>query len=279
MTHTLRGHLDLGDGTLYYETAGTGEPLVLSHAAFLDSRMFDAQWELLAQQFQVVRYDMRGYGQSSAAQGPLCRRTDLSRLLNHLTIEQAHFVGCSNGGELVLDLALEQPDRALSLTLVGSTPSGFEMKGEPPRYILEMVEAAQRGDIERVNELQIRIYLDGSFREPDAVNSDLRAKALAMNRIPVERQTFFVADMQPGCPLNPPAITRLHEVRVPVLVVAGALDHSEVLRAADILASGIPNARKVIIESAGHVPSFERHDVFNPLLTGFLQDPQRVLQR
>ena len=278
MTHTIHGHLDLGDGTLYYETAGTGSPLVLTHAAFLDSRMFDAQWELLAQHFQVIRYDMRGYGQSSMVQGPLCRRADLRHLLKHLNVEQAHFVGCSNGGQIVLDLALEQPTLALSLTLVGSTPSGFEVQGEPPRYILEMVEAAQRGDIERVNELQIRIWLDGSFREPDAIDRDLRAKALAINRIPVERQTYFVADMQPGCPLDPPAITRLHEVQTPVLVVAGALDHSEILRATDIMVKGIPNARKVIIESAGHVPSFERHDVFNPLLTSFLQDPQRVLQ-
>src|SRR5512147_782427 len=108
MTHTLHGHLDLGDGTLYYETAGTGAPLVLTHAAFLDSRMFDAQWELLAQRFQVIRYDMRGYGQSSMVQGPLCRRADLRYLLKHLKVEQAHFVGCSNGGQIVLDLALEQ---------------------------------------------------------------------------------------------------------------------------------------------------------------------------
>lgn len=278
MTHAINGHFDLGDGTLYYETAGTGEPLVLSHAAFLDSRMFNAQWELLAQHFQVIRYDMRGYGQSSAVQGPLCRRDDLRRLLNHLHVEQAHFVGCSNGGEIVLDLALEQPELALSLTLVGSTPSGFEMQGEPPRYILEMFEAVQCGDVERATELQIRIWLDGSFREPDVVDRDLREKALVMNRIPVERRTFLIADMQPVCPLDPPAVTRLHEVHTPVLVVAGALDHPEVLRAADIMVRGIPNARKAIIESAGHVPSFERPEVFSPLLLDFLQDPQRILQ-
>ncbi|MBI5958401.1 MAG: alpha/beta hydrolase, partial [Chloroflexi bacterium] len=166
----------------------------------------------------------------------------------------------------------------LSLTLVCSTPSGFEMQGEPPRYILEMIEAVQRGDVERANELQIRIWFDGSFREPNAVDRDLREKALVMNRIPVERQTFLIADMQPVCPLDPPAIKRLHEVQAPVLVVAGALDHPEVLRAADIMVKGIPNARKVIIDSAGHVPSFERPEVFSPLLLDFLQDSQRILQ-
>jgi pimeloyl-ACP methyl ester carboxylesterase len=178
----------------------------------------------------------------------------------------------------VLDLALEQPELALSLTLVGSTPSGFEMQGEPPRYILEMFEAVQRGDVEQATELQIRIWLDGSFREPDVVDRDLREKALVMNRIPVERQTFLIADMQPVCPLDPPAVTRLHEVQTPVLVVAGVLDHPEVLRAADIMVKGISNARKVIIESAGHVPSFERPDVFSPLLLDLLQDPQRIPQ-
>ena len=45
MTQTDNGYLDLGDGQIYYETAGDGVPLLLSHAAFLDSRMFDDIWE------------------------------------------------------------------------------------------------------------------------------------------------------------------------------------------------------------------------------------------
>jgi pimeloyl-ACP methyl ester carboxylesterase len=70
----------------------------------------------------------------------------------------------------------------------------------------------------------------------------------------------------------------LHELQIPVLVVAGALDHPEVLRAADIMVRDIPDARQVNIESAGHVPSFERPEVFNPLLLDFLQDRQRISQ-
>jgi pimeloyl-ACP methyl ester carboxylesterase len=272
MINTTKSYFNLGDGQLYYETAGKGIPLILAHAAFLDSRMFDAIWDRLAKHFRVIRYDMRGFGKSSPVTGPLSRRNDLDRLLNHLDVTHAHLVGCSLSGEIGLDLALEQPHRFKSLTLVGSTPSGFQLQGEPPRHILEMIAALQNGNFNHANELQIRIYLDGEYREPCQVDSTLRKNALEMNRIPVAQNTLFISDMQPANPLNPPAITRLESVKCPTLVVAGALDHSEVLRAADEMVKRIPDARKTIIESTGHVPSYEQPDSFVKLLMDFLSN-------
>jgi pimeloyl-ACP methyl ester carboxylesterase len=271
MNPTNKGYMDLEDGRIYYETAGHGFPLVLSHAAFLDSRMFDAVWKPLAEHFHVVRYDMRGYGRSSPANGPLSRRADLDQLLNHLGITRAHLVGCSNGGEIALDLALEQPQLAASLTLVDATPSGFELKGEPPRYMLEMFDAMQNGDIERANELQIRILLDGQYREPAQVDTALRKKALDMHRIPATQKTSFIADAQPVNPLDPPAVNRLEEVGCPTLIIAGALDHPELLRAAEEMAARIPNSRKVIFEGSGHVPSYEQPGHFINQLLEFLR--------
>ncbi len=270
MIKTTKNYFDLGDGQLYYETAGTGIPLVLSHAAFLDSGMFDAIWEQLAKEFRVIRYDLRGFGKSSPVPSPLARRYDLDRLLAHLDVDHAHLVGCSLSGEICLDLALEQPHRFRSLTLVGSTPSGFQMQGEPPRNLLEMFAALQSGNFDHANELQIRIWLDGEHREPGQVDLNLRKKALEMNRIPVTQNTFFISDMQPTHPLDPPAITRLESVICPTWIVAGALDNSEVLRAADEMVKRIPNARKTIIESTGHVPSYEQPDIFVKMLLDFL---------
>ncbi len=270
MIKTTKSYFNLGDGQLYYETAGEGMPLILAHAAFLDSRMFDAIWERLAKHFRVIRYDMRGFGKSSPVTGPLSRRNDLDRLLTHLDVTQAHLVGCSLSGEIGLDLALEQPHRFKSLTLVGSTPSGFQLQGEPPRHILEMFAALQSGNFDHANELQIRIWLDGEHREAGQVDSTLRKNALEMNRIPVAQNTFFISDMQPANPLDPPAITRLESVKCPTWIVAGALDHSEVLRAADEMAKRIPDARKTMIESTGHVPSYEQPDTFVKLLLDFL---------
>ena len=275
MVQTTSGQLDLGDGLLAYEVAGNGVPVVLSHAAFLDRRMFDDQWEMLAQAFKVIRYDMIGFGQSSAATGPRSRRADLRRLLEHLGIGRAHLVGCSLGGELLLDLALESPELALSLTMVGSVPDGFEMQGDMPRYMGEMFGALQAGAVETANELQIRIWFDGLFREPDQVDAGRRAQALAMNRLPVSQNTFFSADTQPLNPLTPPAVGRLGDVRCPALIVVGALDHPEVVRASTVLADRIPNARQVIIEGAAHVPSFEKPEAFNPILLNFLREHTR----
>jgi pimeloyl-ACP methyl ester carboxylesterase len=270
MIETNKGYLDLEDGQLYYESAGAGMPLVLTHAAFLDCRMFDAIWEPLARHFKVVRYDMRGFGQSSPANGPVCRRADLDQLLNHLGLTRAHLVGCSMGGQVCLDLALEQPQRIASLTLVDSTPSGFELRGAMPRYMPEMIAALQSGSVEQASELQIRIWLDGEAREPGQVDAELRQKALEMNRIAVTRNTFFLADQQPVKPLDPPAITRLEAVSCPTLIVVGSLDHPEVLRAAEVMATRIPHARKVTVEGSGHVPSYEQPDQFVGQVLEFL---------
>jgi pimeloyl-ACP methyl ester carboxylesterase len=270
MMKTETGYFDLGDGQLYYETAGQGIPVVLGHAAFLDSRMFDAIWERLAEQFRVIRYDMRGFGKSSPVPGPLARRYDLDRLLTHLDVTNAHLVGCSLSGEISLDLALEQPQRFKSITLVDSTPSGFQLQGEPPRYLMEMFAALQSGNLDQANELQIRIWLDGEHREPGQVDPALRKKALEMNRIPVAQNTFMISDIQPTNRLDPPAITRLESVRCPTWVVAGGLDNSEVLRAADEMVKRIPGARKTMIDSTAHVPSYEQPQLFVDLLMDFL---------
>ena len=232
--------------------------------------MFDGIWEPLARQFRVIRYDMRGFGKSDPVTGPVCRRDDLARLLDHLGITRAHMVGSSMGGEMSLDLALERPDLVRSITLVNSTPSGFEMQGEPPRYLFEMFGCAQNGDVDRTNELQICIWLDGMFREPDQMDEGLRKKAKEINRNPVERKTFLIADMQPANPLTPPAVTRLEAVKCPALIMAGSLDHSEVLRAASEMAKRIPGATQVIMDGCAHVPSFEQPEVFLSHLMNFL---------
>ena len=92
MIKTTTSYFDLEDGQLYYETAGEGIPLVLSHAAFLDSRM-SMPFGTAGKAFPRDRYDMRGFGKSSPVTGPLSRRNDLGPSVDSPGRDSSTFVG------------------------------------------------------------------------------------------------------------------------------------------------------------------------------------------
>ncbi|MGB9940022.1 alpha/beta fold hydrolase [Methanosarcina sp.] len=264
------GYAELGDGKLYYEIEGKGEMFVLCHAGFLDSRMWEAQWDAFTQYYRVLRFDMRGFGRSDPATGPISRRQDFYCLLQELGIERANVLGCSMGAEMAIDFTLEHPEMVKSLIIVSGTPGGFEMQGEPPSQVLEMLQAIEQGDLERVSKLQVHLWVDGIYRRPEQVDSDVRTRAAEMNRIAVENGTWAKADANPLNPLKPPAVSRLVEIAVPVLVICGALDHPEILRAADLLANRIKGAEKIILADTAHVPNMEKPAEFNRLVLEFL---------
>ena len=144
------------------------------------------------------------------------------------------------------------------------------MEGEPPRYMMEMFGAMQTGDVAKASELQIRIWFDGMYREPEDVDSDLRQKAAEMNKIAVQNNTFFIADSQPVNPLSPLAIERLHEIQCPVLLIDSTLDHPVLAEAAEIMLKQIPDAQRKIIEDAAHLPNMEKPELFNQIVLDFL---------
>jgi pimeloyl-ACP methyl ester carboxylesterase len=223
--------------------------------------------DALKRRFRVIRYDMLGYGRSSPADGPRSRRADLLRLLDHLGVSRAHYLGCSMGGRIGLDIALESPGRIASLVLINSAPSGFEPQGAPPRYLFEMIDATQRGEFDRVSELHMRIWFDGPLREPNQVDAAARDRAQAMNRVCVRQNTFVIADAQPLDPLTPPALSRLREVACPTTIVTGSLDDPEIARAGRLMADGISGATYVSVEATAHVPSFEAPAAFEAIMT------------
>ncbi|MEM8532834.1 MAG: alpha/beta hydrolase [Chloroflexota bacterium] len=257
-------------GRIYYEIEGKGPVVVLGHAGFVDSRMWDTQWEAFTQHYTVLRYDMQGNGQSDRASGPLSRRSELLNLLQQLGIKHAHLIGSSLSGATFIDFAIEHPEMVSSLVTINAVPNGFEMQGEPPRYMLEMLQALQQGNFDRATELQIRIWIDGMYREPAEINSAVRQQATEMNRAPVQNNTWLIADSQPLNPLDPAAVDRLHEITCPVLVIDGALDHPEVRRAVKTMAATIEHAQQVTIDDTAHMPSMENPAEFNRIVLTYL---------
>lgn len=272
-----QGYVDCDGGRIYYEVAGEGAPVVLCHAGFVDGRMWDDQWAALAQRCRAIRFDMRGFGRSDALDGPICRRADLYALLAQLGVGPAVLVGCSLSGEVVLDAALERPELASALILVSAVPSGFAMAGAPPSELLQMIDALGRGDLGLAEDLQMRLWMAGQSRPLDQVDAEVVRRSRAMARVALANGTWQKADCSPLDPLDPPAVARLGQLAVPTLAIAGALDHPEVVRAAGVLADGIPGARQVVMGGCAHLPNMEQPETFSRHILTFLQQHHFLL--
>ena len=112
---------------LYYEVAGRGEPLVLIHGNGGDRRHWDFQFEPLSKEFQIIRYDVRGYGKSVFTNPDIefSHHDDLKALLGYLEIESAHISGISMGSGIAIDFALAYPKRCKSLIPIGAWANGY----------------------------------------------------------------------------------------------------------------------------------------------------------
>jgi pimeloyl-ACP methyl ester carboxylesterase len=209
---------------------------------------------------------MRGFGESAPTAGEHSPYHDLAQLLSELAIDRAHLVGCSKGGETALDLALAYPHQVESLTLVGSSVSRWESDAPLPPGYEEMVAAFRGGDIDAAADACVKMWIVGPNRPIEALSNDIRALGRSMASIILRNQAAGIgSEVKPA-----PALDELENVSAPTLVVSGALDDSEILAMADVLANRIPGARAYVIEDAGHLSPLEKSDEFNRILIDFV---------
>lgn len=251
---------------IYYETAGDGFPLVLVHAGIADGRMWDDQFHVFSKRFQVVRYDRRGFGRTPMVAGPYAHQQDLYGVLKHLAIEKAYLVGCSQGSKTIVDFALEHPEMARALVLVSPALSGFVFNGEPPKQFEQLEAAEEAGDIARVNELELQIWVDGPHRTREQVDRAVRERVREMNLLALQTPENLGSEQ----PLDPPAVGRLTDIHAPTLVVTGDLDTPRTLAAADFLSQHIAGAQKANVQGTAHMPNMEKAEEFNHVVLNFL---------
>jgi pimeloyl-ACP methyl ester carboxylesterase len=258
--------VDLNGARIHYRREGAGFPIVMLHAGVADSRMWQAQADAFAGQFDVVRPDMRGFGDSELPPRPWTPRDDLRALMDELQLKPAHLIGCSMGGSLAIDFAIDHPERVSKLVLVGAGVSG---QAQDPRHeglYAEVVAADKRNDMKAVNEAEMYLWLDGPYRARGYVRQPLRDLFLDMNGRNLDAD-WSKAPMQS---LEPGAVTRLNEVAAPTLVIVGDADLEPIRETADLLASSISRARKVVIHDAAHLPNLEHPEEFNRIVLDFL---------
>jgi pimeloyl-ACP methyl ester carboxylesterase len=121
MTWAQMHNADINGVTLELSDRGSGEPVVFVHGSMGDECAAVLIEPALANQFRVIHYHRRGYGNSERPETPVSMReqaADCRAVMQHVGIERAHFVGQSYGGVILLQTALDFPDVVHSLALL-----------------------------------------------------------------------------------------------------------------------------------------------------------------
>jgi 3-oxoadipate enol-lactonase len=252
---------------LHHERAGEGRAVLLFHCALCDGRQWDRQMETFAREFQVVRFDIPGFGHSPFPRSAFSLADDALALLDELGIEQTALVGNSMGGDIAIDVTLTAPDRVWALVLVDAGHPGVERPGEIAEYNEQENALLESGDIDGAVDLNLRFWLDGPHRGPHVVDSGVRARVAEMQRLALEN--YLALDEEPGPERR--AAGSPADIRCPTLVLVGDQDQPYMLAATDRYAEEIPGARKAVIAGAAHIPSLERPDEFDALVLDFLR--------
>lgn len=258
------GRLEVTGGSIYYETHGRGAPVVLIHGGFGDRRMWDDQFQTFAREFRVVRYDQRGFGQSTRPGGAYSPVEDLLRLLDHLDIKKAHLVGNSMGGALALDFALKHPSRVASLVVVASGPNGYPVPDKDVADVVAVFTAAAKEGTDKA----ARMWMAHPMV---AVTIKKKGAGQRLRTMIDENKSVFTMQHWPSEPMEPPAAKRLAEITAPTLILWGDRDTAVVRTVADHGAKGIRGAQRVVMPGADHLPQMVNPSGFNRIVLRFLR--------
>jgi pimeloyl-ACP methyl ester carboxylesterase len=227
--------------------------------------MWDSQFAYFAQHYQVIRYDMRGFGQSSLPTGPYAHIDDLRALLDHLNLTSARLVGLSRGGSVALDFTLTHPQRVEKLVLVDTVLGGYRWSTEQRQLDQAVWEIARTEGLPAGKAAWLRHPLFAPALEQPAV-----AQHFAQMLNDYSGWHFLNRDLDQRLAIA--AVQRLHEIHCPTLVVVGERDLADFLEIAEQLAAGIPGAQKIVLPSVGHMANMEAPDAFNATLLAFLSE-------
>jgi 3-oxoadipate enol-lactonase len=255
----------LNGARIHYKREGEGMPVIFLHAGVADSRMWQPQMHALADQFECIAPDMRGFGNSELPPGSWSPTADVLALIDQLRLKPVHLVGCSIGGGVAIDFALEHGERISKLVLVGPGVGGANFGAKYPELFAEAEAAETAGDRRAIIEADARLWLDGPRRPSGYVKDPLR-------RLFFEMDGNFDSDFEsaPIQHIEPPAAERLQEITAPTLVVVGDEDAPPVFDAVELVMGKVPHASKAVIHDAAHLPNLEHPEEFNRIVMEFL---------
>lgn len=251
---------------LYFEDSGGSGPAVLfCHGFALDHTMFDAQVEALRDGYRCITLDARGHGMSEC-HGPFDywrSAADAVALLDHLGIEQATFLGMSQGGFTVMRAALAAAERVRALVLVDTAAACFDAE------TLEAYRATQRVWVEEGPVGATATDMAGLIFGADYDASTWIAKWQA--RPPAQWNEAWNTVLG-----RDELLPRLKEIACPSLVIHGSADVAFDLTVAEGLRDELPACQGlVVVPGAAHAPNLTHAETVNPALRAFLDKHAR----
>jgi 2-succinyl-6-hydroxy-2,4-cyclohexadiene-1-carboxylate synthase len=255
-----------------YELSGSGPPVLLLHGFTGTMENWQPHTAVLAESFRVLAVDLPGHGQTSAPADPARYRmeqvaADLAQFVSDLTGRPANLLGYSMGGRLALYLAIHYPALVRSLILESASPGLDDVAARQVRIRQDEALAGriEREGIEAFVNYWERVPLFASqSRLPENVRQRLRDQRL---RNDPQGLTNSLRGMGTG--VQPSLWKQLDDLKMPVLLLAGALDEKFV-RIAQQMYDRMADARLEIVPDAGHTVHLEAPSVFQNHVLDFL---------
>ena len=223
--------------------------------------MWRGQVPVLAQQSRVLRYDMRGHGESAAPAGPYnfdMLANDVVGLLDHLKIDRAAFVGISIGGMIGQALGVNHGQRLRGLVL--ATPPAIRRRR---RCGIERIADAEKGGMESQVQSTLGRWFTEAYRRANPAVMDWIAAMI--RNTPVKG---FV-----GCGRAIQGLdfaNHLRKITAPTFIMTGDQDPGTTVAMAKTLSNRIPQSLSKTIKGASHLSAIEKESDFNAQLSAFL---------
>lgn len=251
---------------IVYSDSGRGIPVVMIHGHPFDRSMWHPQVAALQNNYRMITFDLRGYGESnetSAVTDFSDFASDLLSLLDHLEIPSAVVMGLSMGGQIALETWYQARERVLALILA-DTFSGLDSpQNKQLRY-----------------DTANRVLIDGM----DSYAEELLPRMVAPQTLSGNaRVVRHVSDMMKNTPpwgaaaaLRSRAERRdytpyLTEIDIPVQIIVGAEDEFTPVADALFMHERIRNSNCAVIDGTGHLPNLEDPEKFNAIVKTFLE--------
>jgi 3-oxoadipate enol-lactonase len=247
---------------LYYETHGTGEPVLLVHGLGSSTLDWAPQIAALAPRFKVVVFDVRGHGRSAKPRQRYSVRLfaeDTAALVRSLNVAPVHVVGISMGGMIAFQLAITAPELVRSLTIVNSGPA------MPVRTFAQRMMIWTRIAIVKLRGMRKMGEVLANRLLPKPEHAALRRQFI--ERWAANDPTAYLSALN-GL-LNWDIMDALGRIDCPVLVLAADQDYTSVAFK-EAYTAMIRGAELVVVADSRHMLPVERPESFNAALLAFL---------